>query len=418
MAHQYIEIGSTRIMSWDIHKIRQDFPILQKPVNGVPLTYLDSAATAQKPQCVVDAVAGYYRKLNANVHRSAHLLSEKATEAFEQSRQTVANFIGAKSTKEIIFTRGTTESINLIANTFGQQLKPGDEIIISAMEHHANIVPWQLLKQRTGIEIKVIPMSYEGELDLATYASLFNERTRLACVVHTSNVLGTVNPVKYMTEIAHQHHVPILIDGAQSIVHQTIDVQDLNCDFFVFSGHKLYGPTGIGVLYGKQQLLEQMPPFLGGGEMIQTVSFEQSTYAPLPYKFEAGTPNIAGVIGLKSAIDYIQALGIQNIATYEQELKVCAEQALSEIPGLEILGQAQNKAPVISFVLEDIHPHDIASIVDHNGVAVRAGHHCAMPVMGFYDVPATTRASFAFYNTQQEIDTLVNALNQARKLFN
>lgn len=404
--------------NWDIRKIRSDFPLLRQQVNGVDLVYLDNAATTQKPLSVIDAVHQYYLTENANVHRGVHTLSQRATESYEAVRKKVKQFINAKHEKEVVFTKGATEAINLIAQCYGRpRFKETDEIIISAMEHHANIVPWQILSEQTGVKLRIIPMNHQGELQLDLYEKLFNKNTRLVSLVHVSNVLGTINPVKEMISIAHRHHVPVAIDGAQSIVHMPIDVQDLDCDFFVFSSHKMYGPTGTGVLYGKEKLLDEMPPYQGGGDMIRSVTFERTEYSELPTKFEAGTPNIAGVIGFGAALDYLQNLGMENIKAYEHELLQYATQALREIKGLHIIGNAADKAAVISFILDDVHPHDIGSIVDHNGVAIRAGHHCAMPVMQFYGIPATARASFSLYNTHREIDLLVSAVYTARELF-
>ena len=402
------------LLDWDLRKIREDFPILSQQVNGVDLVYLDNAATTQKPLSVIETMNQYYLTENANVHRAVHALSERATEHYEHSRKRVKQFIRAKSEKEIIFVRGTTEAVNLVASSLSRcHFKAGDEVIVTAIEHHANIVPWQLM----GLKLRVIPMNHKGELLLDEYPKLFNKKTKMVALNHVSNALGTINPVKEMIKIAHQHDVPVFLDGAQSIVHMPVDVQDLDCDFFAFSGHKLYGPTGVGVLYGKEEWLERMPPYQGGGDMIRSVSFEHTEFNDLPFKFEAGTPNIAGVVGLGAAIDYIDSIGMDKIMSYEQELLAYATQALSEIKGLTIVGQAEHKAAVISFVLDNVHPHDIASIVDHNGIAIRAGHHCAMPIMQFFDIPATARASFGFYNTMTEIDLLVSALLTVQELF-
>ena len=402
---------------WDIESIRNDFPILQRIVNGSKLVYLDSAATAQKPVCVVKTIQQFYEQDNANVHRSIHHLSEQATQHFENSREQVRHFINAKSIQEVIFVRGTTEGINLVANSYGRaNFQAGDEVIISQMEHHANIVPWQILRDQIGIILKIIPMSEKGELDLEAYIKLFSDKTKFVSIVHTSNALGTVNPIKDMVKTAHNHNVPVLVDGAQAVVHGKVDVQDLGCDFFVFSGHKLYGPTGIGAVYAKQTILETMPPYQGGGEMIEYVTFDKTTYAELPYRFEAGTPNIAGAIGMSAAINYVEGLGVENIAAYEKALLAYATQALSVVDGLHIIGQAEHKAPVISFVMDDIHALDIATIIDHNGIAIRSGHHCAMPAMAFFGLSASVRASFALYNTHAEVDALVVALQNAKKL--
>ncbi|MDO8953824.1 MAG: cysteine desulfurase [Gammaproteobacteria bacterium] len=403
---------------WNSEKIRQDFPILNETMNGKPLVYLDSASTTQKPRQVLAAMQQFYETENANVHRGVYVLSEKATAHFEGVRQLVKGFINAKSTREIVFVKGTTEAINLVAQSYGRaNFKAGDEIILTAMEHHANIVPWQILRDQLGLIIRVLPMDEHGELMLDSLPGLFNAKTKLLAMTHASNALGTINPAKEMIKMAHAHNVPVLLDGAQSIVHGSIDVQDLDCDFFAFSGHKMYGPTGIGVLYAKQAILETMPPYQGGGDMIKSVSFEHTEYNELPYKFEAGTPNIAGVIGLGAAIRYIQNIGPDNIKTYETTLLQYATKSLSGIKGLRIIGTAAHKAPVISFILEGIHPHDIGSIVDHSGVAIRAGHHCAMPVMQFFNVAATARVSFGLYNTVADVDALVKALHHVQELF-
>ena len=410
---------------WDIApppfdgwRIREDFPILTQTVHGKPLVYLDNAATSQKPQIVIDTISRYYATENANVHRGIHALSEMATQAYEGARDTVRRFLNAADTREIIFVRGTTEAINLVAQSYGRTfLTAGDEIVISAMEHHSNIVPWQLLCEQVGARLQVIPFNYNGELLLDEYARLLNERTKFVAVVHVSNALGTINPVTHMIEMAHRRGIPVLLDGAQAVPHLPVNVQELDCDFYAFSGHKVCGPTGIGVLYGKADLLKRMPPYQGGGDMISVVTFEKTHYNTLPYKFEAGTPNIAGVIGLGAAIKYVQALGLDRIAAYEHELLADATEALEEIPGLRIIGTAQEKASVVSFVLDCAHPHDIGTILDREGVAIRAGHHCAMPVMQRFGVPATARASFAFYNTPAEIDALVRAIHTVRKVF-
>jgi cysteine desulfurase/selenocysteine lyase len=399
--------------------IRHDFPILQQTFYGKPLAYLDNGSTTQKPSVVIEAEKQFYQTSNANVHRGVYVLSEKATAAYEGARKTVQHFINAHSEKEIIFTRGTTESINLVAQSFGRHfLKAGDEVMISAMEHHSNIVPWQMLRDQIGIVLKIIPMNTSGELLLDEYEKLLTPKTKLVSIVHVSNALGTVNPIKKMIDMARQHKALVLIDAAQSIAHMPIDVQMLDCDFLVFSSHKLYGPTGVGVLYGKQALLDQMPPWQGGGDMIKTVSFEKTTYADLPMKFEAGTPNIAGVVGLGAAIQYVQKLGLGNIAEYEHQLLQEANKQLSIVPGIRFVGTATDKVGVISFMLEGVHPHDIASILDQQGVAVRAGHHCTMPVMTFFKVPATVRASLAMYNNNQDIEQLVQGLTAVRELFN
>lgn len=402
---------------FDPESLRRDFPALRQQVHGQALAYLDNAATAQKPEAVIQALDAYYRRDNSNVHRGVHALAERATEHFEAARGKVARFLNASSTREVVFVKGTTEAVNLVANSFGRGLKPGDEIIISAMEHHANIVPWQLLRQQAGVVLRVIPMAESGELLLDAYRELFNERTRLVAVTHVSNALGTINPVEEMIAYARQYGVPVLLDGAQAVPHMAVDVQALDCDFYAFSAHKLFGPTGIGVLYGRETLLDAMPPYQGGGEMIRTVSFEETTFAGLPHKFEAGTPHIAGAIGLGAAIDYLAGLDMAAVSRYEQDLLAYATSALLEIPGLRLIGTARHKAAVLSFVMDEVHPHDLGTILDRHGIAVRAGHHCAMPVMQFYGVPATARASFSFYNTRGEVDRLRDALIRARELF-
>ena len=402
----------------DVKKIREDFPILKQRVHGKPLVYLDSAATSQKPQVVIDTLNRYYSAENSNIHRGIHYLSEQATEAYEGSRGKVKSFLNASNTTEIIFVRGTTEGINLVAQSYGRTfVKEGDEIIISAMEHHSNIVPWQILCQQVGATLRVIPINRYGELLLDEYEKLLNQRTKLVSVTHVSNALGTVNPVKQVIEMAHDRGVPVLIDGAQAVPHMKVDVQDLDCDFYAFSGHKLFGPTGIGILYGKANLLEAMPPYQGGGDMISLVTFEKTHYNVLPYKFEAGTPNIADGIGLGAAIDYVGGIGLERVAAYEQELLVYATEALSEIKGLKIIGTAKEKASVLSFLLKDVHAHDIGTILDQEGVAIRAGHHCAMPVMQRFGVPATARASFSLYNTKEDIDALVRATHEVIRVF-
>lgn len=402
----------------DIDAIRADFPILSQKVHGKPLVYLDNGATAQKPRQVIETVDRYYREYNANIHRGVHTLSEKATSAYEAARETVREFINAKSLQEIIFVNGTTEAINLVAQTYGRsQLKAGDEIIISWMEHHSNIVPWQLLCEQTGAVLKVVPINDDGELIMDEYDNLLNENTQIVSIGHISNALGTINPVKEITDKAHAVGAVVLFDGAQAVPHYKVDVQSLGCDFYAFSSHKLFGPTGVGVLYGKKDLLEAMPPYQGGGDMIKMVTFEETMYNDLPYKFEAGTPHIAGVIGLGAAIDYVEGIGLDKIAAYEQDLLVYATDAVSTVNGLRIIGTAKNKASLISFVMDTIHPHDLGTIVDYEGVAVRTGHHCAMPVMERYKIPATIRASMVFYNNKEDIDTLVKAIEIAKKVF-
>jgi cysteine desulfurase / selenocysteine lyase len=402
----------------DVEAIRQDFPILHQEVNGHPLVYLDNAASSQKPVQVIEAVDAYYRQDNANVHRGVHRLSQRATDAYEGARDKVRRFLNARSDKEIIFVRGATEAINLVAQSFVRpQLKAGDEVLISHTEHHANIVPWQMVCEQTGASLKVIPMTESGELDLSDLDDLLNERTRILAIGHVSNALGTINPIKDIIARARAKSIPVLVDGAQAVPHLAVDVQDLDCDFYVFSGHKMLAPTGIGALYGRQELLEVMPPWQGGGDMILSVSFTHTDYNALPYKFEAGTPHIAGAIGLGAAIDYMQSIGIDRLAAYEHHLLTEATARLEAIDGIRIIGTAPNKASVLSFLIEDVHPHDVGTIFDQQGVAIRAGHHCAQPVMQFYGIAATARASFTFYNTEQEIDALVNAIHTTQELF-
>jgi cysteine desulfurase/selenocysteine lyase len=402
----------------DIEQIRKDFPILDRQVYGKPLVYLDNGATTQKPRVVVDSIVDEYYSVNANVHRGVHYLSQQATELHEASRETVRRFINARSTNEIVFTRGTTESINLMAASFGEEfMGEGDEVIISVMEHHSNIVPWQLLAARKGIEIKVIPMNDRGELLLDEYERLFSERTKLVSVAHVSNVLGTVNPIKQMVRTAHEHGVPFMVDAAQSTPHMKVDVQDLDVDFLVFSGHKVYGPTGVGVLYGKEEWLDRMPPYQGGGEMIQTVSFEKTVFNELPFKFEAGTPDYIGTTGLAKALDYVTALGMDNIARHEQELLVYATEGLNTIPDMRIFGQAAEKGGVISFLVGNIHHFDLGTLLDRLGIAVRTGHHCAQPLMQRLGIEGTVRASFGLYNTKEEVDALVKGIDRVRKMF-
>ena len=398
--------------------VRQDFPILARTVYGKPLVYLDNGATTQKPRCVVDAITDEYYSVNANVHRGVHFLSQQATELHEASRETVRKFVNARSTNEIVFTRGTTESINLLASSFGEAfLKEGDEVIVSTMEHHSNIVPWQLLQMRKGIVVRVIPMNDRGELLLDEYERLFTPRTRIVCVAHVSNVLGTVNPVRRMIATAHAHGVPVLVDGAQSIPHMPVDVQALDADFYVFSGHKVYGPTGVGVLYGKEDWLDRLPPYQGGGEMIQHVSFERTTFNELPFKFEAGTPDYIGTTGLARALDYVSALGMDRIAAYEHELTDYATRRLKEIPGMRIFGEAAEKGSVISFLVGNIHHFDMGTLLDRLGIAVRTGHHCAQPLMQRLGIEGTVRASFALYNTKEEVDALVAGVERVSRMF-
>jgi cysteine desulfurase/selenocysteine lyase len=401
---------------WDLATVRRDFPALEQRVHGRPLAYLDNAATAQKPYPVIEAVARFYRRDNANVHRGVHTLGERATAAYEAARERVRAFINARSAREIVFLRGTTEAINLVAHGLGQDMRAGDEVVLTTMEHHANIVPWQLLRERTGIRLRVLPVTPAGELELDRLPNLLGARTRLLALTHVSNVLGSLNPVAEIVRTAHAHGVPVLIDGAQAVPHQRADVQALDCDYYCFSSHKIFGPTGIGMLYGKEALLKALPPFLGGGEMIRRVSFERTLFADPPQRFEAGTPHIAGAVGLAAAIDYIEGLDRDAAEKHERDLLAYATARLRELPGLRILGEAPRKAPLISFVLQDVHAHDLGTILDRRGVAVRAGHHCAMPLMDFYGLPATTRASLAFYNTREEVDRLVEAVRHAREL--
>lgn len=397
-------------------EIRKDFPILSRQVYGKPLIYLDNAATTQKPQCVIDAISTAYCTINANVHRGVHHLSQVATEEFEQARHTVQNFLGAAHSHEIIFTRGTTESINLVASSFGNTfLKEGEEVIISTMEHHSNIVPWQMLRDRIGINLRIIPLTHDAKLDVEAYKSLFNERTRLVSITHVSNVMGVTNPVKECIEIAHSHDVPVLIDGAQSAPHIKTDVQTLDADFFVMSGHKIYAPTGIGVLYGKEKWLNAIQPYHGGGEMIQAVRFEKTTYNELPYKFEAGTPDYVGAIALGKALEWVTAIGIENIAAHEQMLTRYAVERLREIPAMRIFGEPDGAA--VSFLVSDIHPADLGTILDHLGIAIRTGHHCAQPLIDHFGIPGTVRASFAAYNTKEEADILIEGIKRAVKMF-
>lgn len=403
---------------YEVDRIRDDFPILSRTVYGKPLVYLDNGATTQKPRAVVEAITEEYYSVNANVHRGVHFLSQRATELHEASRETVRRFINARSTNEIVFTRGTTESINLLAYSYGEAcLKAGDEVLLSTMEHHSNIVPWQLLQARKGIVLKVIPMNDRGELLLDAYRELFTERTRLVCVAHVSNVLGTVNPVKEMIRTAHSHGVPVLVDGAQSIPHMPVDVQELDADFYVFSGHKVYGPTGVGVLYGKEDWLDRLPPYQGGGEMIQHVSFERTTFNELPFKFEAGTPDYIGTTALARALDYVTALGMDRIAAHEHDLTTYAMERLRQVPGMRIFGEAAEKGSVISFLVGDIHHFDMGTLLDRLGIAVRTGHHCAQPLMQRLGIEGTVRASFGLYNTRQEVDALVDGVVRVSRMF-
>ena len=403
---------------FDVQKVREDFPVLKQTIHGMPLVYLDSAATAQKPFAVIDAIRKFHEVDCANIHRGVHELSQRSTAAYEETRSKARRFLNARFKNELIFVRGTTEGINLVASSWGRHnVKAGDEIVISAMEHHSNIVPWQMLCEEQGAKLRVIPMNGRGELILEEYEKLLNPRTRMVAVTHVSNALGTINPVRQIIEMAHQAGALALIDGAQAAPHMKVDVQALDADFYAVSGHKIMGPTGIGILYGKTALLNAMPPYQGGGDMIKTVTFEKTTYADLPYKFEAGTPNIAGGIGLGAAFDYLNHLGLDRIAAYEHELLVYGTEALLQIPGLRIIGTAREKAAVLSFVIEGIHPHDIGTVLDRQGIAVRTGHHCAQPVMDWFHVPATTRASLAFYNTTSEIDALTAGLKKVKEIF-
>jgi len=397
--------------------IRGNFPILSRQIYGKPLIYLDNAATTQKPRQVVEAICKYYYEDNANVHRGVHYLSQQATTAFENVRKQIAGFINARNSYELIFTKGTTESINLVASSFGQLLKEGDEIIISAIEHHANIVPWQMLCEQKKTLLRVIPVFDNGELDIKTYNSLLNDRTRIIAITHVSNTLGTINPVKEMIATAHAQGIPVLIDGAQGLSHMRVDVQDLDCDFYCFSGHKIYGPMGIGGLYGKEELLNRMPPYQGGGEMIDQVTFEKTTYNELPYKFEAGTPNVADVIGFGAAISYIEQIGLENIGKWETELLEYATSELKRTGDIKIFGEAKHKAGVVSFLINGIHPYDAGTILDQMGIAIRTGTHCTQPIMDRFDIPGTMRASFSFYNTKEEIDELIKGIEQVKKMF-
>jgi len=405
-------------ISYDVHKIRNDFPIFREPVNGKSLTYLDNAATTQKPQAVINALTRFYTRECANIHRGVHYLSERATESYETSRSKVRRFINAASLQEIVFVRGTTEAINLVAQTYGRtHVNAGDEILITAMEHHSNIVPWQLICEERGARLRVVPITPEGEMILEQYERLLGPRTRLVAVTYVSNALGTINPVHEIVRLAHERKVPVLVDGAQAVPHMHVDVQRLDCDFFAFSGHKMYGPTGIGVLYGKERLLDAMPPYQGGGDMISSVTFEKTLYNKLPYKFEAGTPNVSGGIGLGAAVDYLESIGLENISSHEQDLMTYGTEALRTLDELRIIGTAKVKASVLSFVLEGIHPHDIGTILDKDGIAIRTGHHCAQPVMDFFKIPATARASLGLYNTREDIDALVGGLGKVKEVF-
>lgn len=406
------------VMTYDVNAIRRDFPILSTTVYDRPLVYLDNAATTQKPLCVLDAMRHEYLNANANVHRGVHYLSQQATELHEAARETVRRFINAGKTEEVVFTRGTTESINLVASSFCEEfMKEGDEIIVSVMEHHSNIVPWQLQAARRGVAVRVIPMNDEGELDMEAYAGMFTERTKIVSVAHVSNVLGTVNPVREMIRIAHSHGVPVLIDGAQSTPHFRVDVQELDCDFFAFSGHKIYGPTGIGVLYGKEEWLERMPPYQGGGEMIESVTFEKTVFQSLPFKFEAGTPDYIATHGLAVALDYVNDIGLENISSHERELTSYCMEQMRSIDGIALFGTSEHKDAVVSFLVGDIHHLDMGTLLDRLGIAVRTGHHCAQPVMQRYGIQGAVRASFAMYNTREEIDALVEGVRRVSRMF-
>jgi cysteine desulfurase/selenocysteine lyase len=410
--------GKAANRSFDVERIRKDFPILQTKVHGHPLVYLDNAATSQKPRAVIDALVRYYEGENANIHRGVHYLSQIATEEFEKARETVRAFVNAARASEIIFTRGTTEALNLVAQTYGKtNVGAGDEVLITAMEHHSNIVPWQMLCAEKGAKLRVAPMNDEGELLLAEYEKLLSAKTKVVAVGHVSNALGTINPVKQMIAAAHAKGAVVVVDGAQAVPHLKVDVQDLDADFYAFSGHKMYGPTGIGVLYGKQALLEAMPPYQGGGDMISSVTFEKTTYNKVPHKFEAGTPDMAGVAGLMAAIDYMNGIGIEKIAAHEHELLEYATEVIGAIEGVRLIGTAREKAGVLSFVLDEVHSHDIGTILDQQGIAVRTGHHCAQPVMDRFGIPATVRASFAMYNTKGEVDALALGIRKVREVF-
>ena len=404
--------------TFNVNKIRNDFPILKQQVNGCPLVYLDNGATSQKPQSVIDSIVNYYSTTNSNVHRGVHTMSQQATDGYEGARAKVRQFINASDDREIIFTRNTTEGINLVAHSYGRQnIGPGDDIIVSNMEHHSNIVPWQMLCEETGANLRVVPIDDAGELLMDEYEKMLSSRTKLVSITHVSNALGTILPAAQIARMAHAHGAPILFDGAQAVPHMPVDVQELDCDFYVFSGHKLFGPTGIGILYGKAEYLEAMPPFLGGGEMIKSVTFEKTIYNDLPYKFEGGTPDIAGAIGLGAAIDYVNDLGFDQITAHEDELLRYGTDALSTIEGLKIIGTAEHKAGILSFVMDLAHPHDIGTILDEQGIAVRTGHHCAQPVMQRFQIPATARASLAFYNTKEDIDALVKGIDRVIEVF-
>lgn len=413
-----IEIGVEKKKAFDVHKVREDFPILHRLVHNKPLIYFDNAATTQKPRAVIDAITNFYSNLNSNVHRAVHYLSQASTTEFECARRIIKSFINAKYEEEIVYTRGATEAINLVANTYGKiALGEGDEVLITRMEHHSNIVPWQMICERTGAKLKVAPINNDGELIFEEFEKLLSDRTKIVAVVHISNSLGTINPVKEIIQKAHEYGALVLVDASQSIQHIPIDVQELDCDFLVFSGHKVYGPTGIGVLYAKKHLLDMMPPYQGGGDMILSVTFEKTLYNTVPYKFEAGTQHIEGAIGLAAAIRYIQNVGLDTIANYEKQLLDLATNLVSEIPEVKIIGTARKKASLISFIVDNVHPHDIGTLLDRDGIAIRTGHHCTQPVMQMYNIPATSRASFAFYNTFEEIEFFVNSLKKVINRF-
>jgi cysteine desulfurase/selenocysteine lyase len=417
-ARHVVPVSRFAGLSSEVSRYRQDFPVLQQRVHGKPLVYFDNAATTGKPKVVIEAVARFYREDNANVHRGVHLLSERATAAYERARGVVQQFLNARDSREIVFVRGTTEGINLVAQSWGRRnVGSGDEILVSTLEHHSNIVPWQMLCEATGAVLKVIPMTDEGELRMDEYLRLLGDQTRIVAVTHVSNALGTINPVGWMIQAAHARGIPVLVDGAQAVAHTPVDVQELDADFYVFSGHKLFGPTGVGILYGRRALLESMPPYQGGGDMIRSVTFEKTRYNDLPYKFEAGTPDIAGAIGLGVAIEYVQAIGLESIEAYEHDLLEYATSRLSRVPGFRLIGDVTEKSAIVSFLLGDVHPHDIGTILDQEGIAIRTGHHCCQPLMQRLGVPATARASFAFYNTYAEIDALVASLDRVREVF-
>ena len=418
--HQALDVTTAQapLGAYDPQKIRANFPILYQQVNGKPLVYLDNAATTQKPRAVIDAITRYYEADNANIHRGVHYLSQHATQRYENSRETVRRFLNAAEPSEIVFVRGATEGINLIAQTLGRtRVRAGDEVLITAMEHHSNIVPWQILCEEKGAMLRVAPINDAGELILDEFARLLGPRTKIVAVPHVSNALGTINPLRQMVELAHRHNAVVVVDGAQAVPHLAVNVRALDCDFYVFSGHKLYGPTGIGVLYGKSALLNAMPPYQGGGDMILSVTFEKTTYNKIPHKFEAGTPDVSGVIGLAAAINYVNELGLDRIEAHERDLLRQATESLSTIPGIRLIGTAKEKASVLSFVMDGIHPHDIGTILDQEGIAIRTGHHCAQPVMERFGIPATARASFAFYNTREEVNALVKGIDRVREVF-